>query len=75
MAQLEEVTGEARVLIGAGEEELLADGDTGGLFSGFIGALSDATSSVQSYVAAAGVFKMASRRGARSGGALAVARR
>ncbi|ABD53833.1 hypothetical protein Jann_0916 [Jannaschia sp. CCS1] len=55
MAQLETVTGEARVLIGAGEEELLADAE-GGLFSGFLGALSDATASVQSYVAAAQVF-------------------
>lgn len=55
MGQLETVTGEARVLIGAGEEELLTDVD-GGLFSGFLGALSDATASVQSYVAAAQVF-------------------
>lgn len=55
MAQLEEVTGEARVLIGAGEEELLAEAD-GGMLSGFFGAISDATASVQSYVAAASVF-------------------
>lgn len=57
IAQLEEVTGEARVLIGAGEEELLDQtGGEGGLFSGFLGAISDASASVQSYVAAAGVF-------------------
>ncbi|GAB5448720.1 hypothetical protein [Gymnodinialimonas sp.] len=56
MAQLEQVTGEARVLIGAGEEELLADPEDGGLFSGFLTALTDATTSVQNYVEAAGVF-------------------
>ncbi len=56
MAQLEEVTGEARVLIGGGEQELLAEAGEGGMFSGFFGAISDATASVQSYVAAAGVF-------------------
>lgn len=56
MAQLEEVTGEARVLIGAGEEELLEQAEDGGLFSGFLGALTDASASVQNYVAAAGVF-------------------
>lgn len=55
MAQLEEVTGEARVLIGAGEEELLEEAE-GGLFSGFFAAVTDATASVQSYVAAASVF-------------------
>lgn len=56
MAQLEEVTGEAQVLIGAGESELLAEAEDGGFFSGFLGAVSDATTSVQSYAAAAGVF-------------------
>lgn len=56
MAQLEEVTGEAQVLIGGGEEELLAEAAEGGMFSGFFGAISDATASVQSYVAAASVF-------------------
>ncbi|OAN84994.1 hypothetical protein A8B78_05685 [Jannaschia sp. EhC01] len=56
MAELDMVTGEARVLIGAGEAELLEDAEDGGLFSGFLGALTDATTSVQSYVAAAGVF-------------------
>lgn len=55
MAQLEEVTGEARVLIGAGEQELLEEAE-GGLFSGFFAAVTDATASVQSYVAAASVF-------------------
>ena len=55
MAQLDAVTGEARVLIGAGERELLEESD-GGLFSGFFAAVTDATASVQSYVAAAQVF-------------------
>lgn len=55
MAQLEGVTGEARVLIGAGEQELLEEAE-GGLFSGFFAAVTDATASVQSYVAAAQVF-------------------
>lgn len=57
MAQLEAVTGEARVLIGGGEEELLAEAASeGGMFSGFFGAISEATASVQSYIAAAAVF-------------------
>jgi hypothetical protein len=57
MAQLNAVTSEASVLIGGGEEELLAEAaESGGLFSGFIGALTDATSSVQNYIEAAGVF-------------------
>ena len=57
MAQLEEVSAEARVLIGGGEEELLSQAEGGGgMFSDFFGAISDATTSVQRYVEAAQVF-------------------
>lgn len=58
MAQLADVTGEARVLIGAGEDGLLEEAGTEpvGMFSGFLSAITGASDAVQGYVAAAGVF-------------------
>ncbi len=58
MAQLEEVTGEARVLIGGGEEELLAQAgaEPAGMISGFLSAITGASDAVQGYIAAASVF-------------------
>ena len=65
MARLEAVTGEAQVLIGGGEEELLADaGDVPtGMLSGFLAAVSGVVDGVanvrdaaQNYIAAASVF-------------------
>lgn len=65
MAQLEEVTVEARVLIGGGEEELLAEvGDApDGMLSGFLATVTGVVEGVtgvadaaQAYIAAASVF-------------------
>ncbi|MEJ6390621.1 hypothetical protein [Gymnodinialimonas ulvae] len=57
MAELDAVAGEARVLIGAGEAELLgvAEGEEG-MISGFLSAITGARDSVQGYVEAAAVF-------------------
>ncbi|WP_247716913.1 hypothetical protein [Gymnodinialimonas ceratoperidinii] len=57
VGRLNAVAGEAQVLIGTAEAEMLADApEDSGFFSGLLGTLNDATASVQSYVAAAGVF-------------------
>ncbi len=57
MAALDAVAGEARVLIGAGEEELLESADgSEGMISGFLSAISGARNSVAGYVEAAAVF-------------------
>lgn len=58
MAQLEEVTGEARVLIGGGPDELLAQegAEPAGMISGFLSAITGASDAVQGYIAAASVF-------------------
>lgn len=56
MARLETVTGEAQILIGARDGAVGGTAGDAGLFSGFLGVLSDASASVQNYVAAAQVF-------------------
>lgn len=57
IGRLNAVAGEAQVLIGTAETEVLAQApEANGFFSGLLGTLTDATASVQSYVAAAGVF-------------------
>jgi hypothetical protein len=57
-AALEQVTGEARILIGAGEAELLEQAGTEpeGMLSGFLSAITDARDAAQGYIAAANVF-------------------
>ncbi len=57
MAELDAVAGEARVLIGAGEGDLIDAAEGGeGMLSGFISAITGARDSVQGYVDAAAVF-------------------
>ncbi|MEJ6392526.1 hypothetical protein V8J82_04610 [Gymnodinialimonas sp. 2305UL16-5] len=57
MSELDAVAGEARVLIGAGEAELLETAENSdGMLSGFLSAINGARESVQSYVDAAAVF-------------------
>ena len=57
MVELDAVAGEARVLIGSGEAEVLdaAQGEEG-MISGFVSAITGARESVQGYVEAAAIF-------------------